>query len=333
MVIKHYNMSGKLIELNIDIPTSEFIFFVIQIICYWIYFMLVIFLIYKLNRHRTTKSSFEFHFVSNFPIDMFQIFQILVFTKCFRWGLFLNLLVTNKIIHKLYTLSYPTILGSLFGNTIILINKYCALANPIFYNTKWRGKICYIIVLIQYVSPFLIYIFDIINNPTLGYSPRKKLIIFFFRDKSSEFINNCILASFAGLAGILSIILNIITIKKYNKAIRNSSSKEKSKEITLIINMLITSISVIALSIQQTTRLTFTLLGFKDGLYMLPSYLYWILNVNVAIKPFVVLVLSKSIRQGFLRFYFGRIYFYLCKDKKNNFHENVFPFSRRIVLN
>uniref|UniRef100_A0A0N5A4N0 Serpentine receptor class gamma n=1 Tax=Parastrongyloides trichosuri TaxID=131310 RepID=A0A0N5A4N0_PARTI len=111
-------------------------------------------------------------------------------------------------------------------------------------------------------------------------------------------------------------------MKKYNQIVKHTNSREKSKRIALIIGMFITSLSVIGLSIHQTSRFLFNAFQYQDGLFELSFYLYWILNTNVAIKPILVLTLSRKTRIGILKFYLGELYLCICKGRKGCFRSD-----------
>uniref|UniRef100_A0A0N5A6C8 G_PROTEIN_RECEP_F1_2 domain-containing protein n=1 Tax=Parastrongyloides trichosuri TaxID=131310 RepID=A0A0N5A6C8_PARTI len=292
--------SESIVVVESSLPIYDLIALIVQLLCFILYTLIVIYLVIKLfNSREHFLPSFDIHFVANFFMDTFQCVSIVFFQKFNHWGFFTSFIISNQIIPDFFALGYIFILGSLFGNIIMLINRYCALSHPVFYGTKWVGKVCYIIIFFQYALSFGLFSFTFIFGSRVVYSSDMKIFTFVLKNDEASVITNGVVAFFAFIGTILSIIFNIIIGKKYNQIVGGLNSKyEKSKQLTLVINMIITTLCIFLLFVHQTARFLFGIIAFKNGIYTLSYFLYWILNINSSVQP-VMCTTIKDNRSSF----------------------------------
>uniref|UniRef100_A0A0N5A6C9 7TM_GPCR_Srx domain-containing protein n=1 Tax=Parastrongyloides trichosuri TaxID=131310 RepID=A0A0N5A6C9_PARTI len=240
MTIQFLNFNGSIVVVESSLPIYDLIALTIQLLCFLLYILIVIYLVKKLVTSREDfLPSFDIHFVANFFLDISQCASI-AFLKVFNhWGFFTSFFISNHTTSYLFVFGYIFVLGSLIGNIIMLINRYCALFHPVFYGTKWVGKACYIIIFFQYAFSFGIFSFNFIIGAEVVYLGDSKIFTFALRNNKAAIITNGVIAFSAFIGTILSIIFNIIIGKKYNQIIGGLNSKyEKSKQLTLVINMI-----------------------------------------------------------------------------------------------
>uniref|UniRef100_A0A0K0FCI1 Serpentine receptor class gamma n=1 Tax=Strongyloides venezuelensis TaxID=75913 RepID=A0A0K0FCI1_STRVS len=118
-------------------------------------------------------------------------------------------------------------------------------------------------------------------------------------------MNNVILSIITFICSVISIVLNIVTLRKYTEIMKKTPVKERSKRLLMLLYMIVTTLCLFALSIEQFVRLYFGIVNDKEGIYFLTFVLYWIIPIFTILQPVVTLIMSKNLRNYFLSFYFG----------------------------
>ncbi|CEF69932.1 7TM GPCR, serpentine receptor class v (Srv) family-containing protein [Strongyloides ratti] len=261
------------------------------------------------SRSKNEPSTFEFHFIVNFFFDFSQTLVSIFYQKFLHWGLFTDFYITKKWLYLWYApLLYSNIASAIIGNVFCVINRYLALCHCSIYMIKWTLKWSYFLAAFQFLFPLIMFSFNFWFQCTLVYAEPLHVYIFMVTNPLVSMINNVFISILSGIACFITISMNLIIISKYNKLMSNITKNEKRKRISMFFYAILTTSFLALLSIQQFVRAIFVFKNFKMGLYYITYYLFIILSVSGSAQPFILLILSKSVRLDFLKFYFGFIF-------------------------
>uniref|UniRef100_A0A0K0E2I3 Serpentine receptor class gamma n=1 Tax=Strongyloides stercoralis TaxID=6248 RepID=A0A0K0E2I3_STRER len=283
-----------------------------DVISFIIYFMISIIFSIKLlkkSKARSEPSTFELHFIVNFIFDVIQTSIIIFYQKFLHWGLFTDFYMEHKWVEKWYApMLYSSIASAILGNMVCVINRYVALCHCTFYMKKWTLNWSYLLIITQTILPFIMFSFNFWFKAEKVYAASLKVYIFMVTDPTVSMINNGLISFLSGVASIITISMNLIIISKYDKLMNNITKNEKSKRISMLFYAIFITLTLAALSIQQSVRLFFVFYKYQIGLYLVTYYLFIIVPLIGCVQPYILLILSKSVRKDFGRFYFGWIY-------------------------
>uniref|UniRef100_A0A0N4ZAN4 Serpentine receptor class gamma n=1 Tax=Parastrongyloides trichosuri TaxID=131310 RepID=A0A0N4ZAN4_PARTI len=293
------------------IPIYDAIFLGFQCVCYIIYIMLALIFINKMVSGKDRKNekdftSFKIHFIINTFYDILQAFAVLIFQKFLHWNIWIEFFKNNLFTHILYApVLYMSILGSIIGGCIIVINRYCALVHPIFFKQRWNIKVSLTLVGIQVILPIFSFSHNFFYNSKVNYYEILHIHTFDIADKAISQLNNVILSFFSGIVCFITLSLNIILLHRYGKLIEGLNKNEKSKKTYMFFYSLATTLCLFLLFAEQVIRLIFGLTHNDTGIYILTYVLYWIIPTFTCLQPILILTMSKEIRRQFILTYFS----------------------------
>uniref|UniRef100_A0AC35TNA7 G_PROTEIN_RECEP_F1_2 domain-containing protein n=1 Tax=Rhabditophanes sp. KR3021 TaxID=114890 RepID=A0AC35TNA7_9BILA len=131
-----------------------------QIVTFIIYFGIALIMFFNIGSEETNPaySSFPAHFLANCIFDFIVCFNLTMLIQLPKWGYLIQYYSDFPWVAFAYDgFVYSSILLSIFGNLIIVVNRYYSLIHGITYKTKWTGKICFLIVIIQFVASFFLF--------------------------------------------------------------------------------------------------------------------------------------------------------------------------------
>uniref|UniRef100_A0A0N4ZXL4 Serpentine receptor class gamma n=1 Tax=Parastrongyloides trichosuri TaxID=131310 RepID=A0A0N4ZXL4_PARTI len=260
----------------------------------------------KNNDHDT--NTFLLHFIANAIFDVIQAIAVLVYQKFLHWRFFISFYLSSTWIKKTYApILYMSIMGSVLGCTFTVVNRYCALCHIVYFREKWTKKLCFKLITLQFFLPIFCYSFNLLFVTDVIYVEYFDFYTFTITNNMASMTNNVILSTSTFIASVITVVLNIIIIQKYNKIMINTSSREKSKRFLMLLYMVVTSLCLVALFIEQFVRLMFGIYNDKNGIYFLTFVLYWIIPTFTLVQPVITLIMSKHLRYYFYNFYFHRV--------------------------
>ncbi|CEF60963.1 7TM GPCR, serpentine receptor class g (Srg) family and GPCR, rhodopsin-like, 7TM domain-containing protein [Strongyloides ratti] len=198
-----------------------------------------------------------------------------------------------------------SILGSVLGCLITVINRYCALCHIVFFKQMWTKSLCFKLIFLQILLPILLFSFNLFYDVNVIYVSYFNFYTFTIMNNIASVMNNVILSTITFIATVITIVLNIIILRKYSEIMINTNAKERSKRFLMLIYMGVTTLCLLALSIEQFVRLYFGIVDDKIGIYYLTFVLYWIIPIFTIVQPVITLIMSKQLRKYFLCFYFN----------------------------
>uniref|UniRef100_A0A0K0FNU9 G_PROTEIN_RECEP_F1_2 domain-containing protein n=1 Tax=Strongyloides venezuelensis TaxID=75913 RepID=A0A0K0FNU9_STRVS len=290
------------------IPLVDEIFLIIQIICYILYILLTISFVFKLLREKHCDydtTTFLYHFIANSIFDILQALAVIIFQKFLHWDILISYYLSSKWLPIIYgPVLYTSILGSVLGSLITVVNRYCALYHVLFFKTFWTKTICLKIIFLQFTIPILLFSFNFYYSSRIIYVQSYKFYVFSVINDLASMMNNVILSIITFICSVISIVLNIVILRKYTEIMKKTPVNERSKRLLMLLYMVVTTLCLLALSIEQFVRLYFGIVNDKEGIYILTFLLYWIIPIFTIIQPVVTLIMSKNLRNYFLSFYF-----------------------------
>uniref|UniRef100_A0A0N5BCI7 G_PROTEIN_RECEP_F1_2 domain-containing protein n=1 Tax=Strongyloides papillosus TaxID=174720 RepID=A0A0N5BCI7_STREA len=292
-----------------EIPLADGISLIIQIMCYILYILLAISFIFKLLREKQRDydtTTFLYHFIANTFFDILQSLAVIIFQKFLHWKILVPHYLSSKFLPIIYgSTIYGSILGSVLGSLITVVNRYCALYHVVFFKTFWTKTMCLKLIFLQFMLPILLFSFNFFYTSKVVYVPSYDCYIFFVINEVASMMNNVILSIVTFICSVISIVLNVVILRKYTQVMKNAPRNERSKRLLMFLYMAVTTICLLALSIEQFVRLYFGILEDKERIYFFSFVLYWIIPIFTITQPIVTLIMSRSLRRFFLSFYFN----------------------------
>uniref|UniRef100_A0A0N4ZAN5 Serpentine receptor class gamma n=1 Tax=Parastrongyloides trichosuri TaxID=131310 RepID=A0A0N4ZAN5_PARTI len=293
------------------IPIPDAIFLVVQCFGYILYIMMSICFLYKLitgNKHDSDTNTFLIHFIANCVIDITQVCTVIFFQKFLHWMFLFEFLTKTESLRYIYApLIYMAMLASVLGCTFTVINRYCALCYAVDFREKWTNNVSFCLIAFQIIFPIAAFSFNFFNRSTIIYVETFNFYLFTIPSYTVSMVNNIIFATLIFLCTLTTILMNIIIFKKFSKIMENVSEKEKHKKHLMMIYMIITTICMITLFVEQFARFLFIQLKMYDAVYFTAFPLFWILPILTLAQPVTTLIMSKYMRQYFILFYFHNI--------------------------
>uniref|UniRef100_A0A0N5BDT1 Serpentine receptor class gamma n=1 Tax=Strongyloides papillosus TaxID=174720 RepID=A0A0N5BDT1_STREA len=293
-----------------SIPIYDGIFLIIQFFCYVLYILLVICFSVKIHKDKKIScdtTSFVYHFIANSFFDFLQVFDVIVFQKFLHWDILIPFYLSDPWFITLYLpVAYVSISGSVLGLLINVVNRYCALSHISFFKNFWTKSTSLKLIFLQFLLPILAFSYSYPHKAYVVYVPSFNFYVLSLKNNLVALMNNALLMGISMVAAIITTILNIIILRNYKKLVVKKSRKESSKLFSMLFYMIITTLCLFALAFEQLIRLCFVIVGYKEGVYHLTYALFWILPILTMVQPIITLIMSKSLREYFLLFYFKR---------------------------
>uniref|UniRef100_A0A0N4ZXL7 Serpentine receptor class gamma n=1 Tax=Parastrongyloides trichosuri TaxID=131310 RepID=A0A0N4ZXL7_PARTI len=243
---------------------------------------------------------------------MIQVGAIIFFQKFPHWRFFLDFIEAHDVFnHMVAPLICMAPFASVLGCTFTVINRYCALCYPLLFKEKWSKNVSCILIVIQIILPVAIFSFNFGNSSKLVYVEVFDSYMFQVLNLKDAIINNIILFCLTFLSTVITVTLNFIIFKKFKKLMANASKKERNKKYLMMFYMIGTTLCLIALCLFIITK-------FRNGAIFTTFLLYWIIPTLTLVQPITTLIMSKYIRESFLRFYFNNFIFKNYLKNRNN---------------
>uniref|UniRef100_A0A0K0FNV0 Serpentine receptor class gamma n=1 Tax=Strongyloides venezuelensis TaxID=75913 RepID=A0A0K0FNV0_STRVS len=293
-----------------EIPLADEIFLIIQIMCYVLYILLAISFVFKLLREKhcdLDTGTFLYHFIANSIFDILQSLAVIIFQKFLHWKIFVPYYLSSKWLPLIYgSTIYGSILGSVLGSLITVINRYCALRHVLFFKTFWTKSMCLKIIFLQFMISILAFSFNFFYTSEVIYVKTYNFYVFTVINDLASMMNNVILSIITFICSVISIVLNIVILRKYTQIMKKTPVRERSKRLLMFFYMAVTTICLLSLSVEQFVRLYFGIVNDKEKVYFCTFVFYWIIPIFTIVQPIATLIMSKSLRKYFLSFYFHK---------------------------
>uniref|UniRef100_A0A0K0FCH9 Serpentine receptor class gamma n=1 Tax=Strongyloides venezuelensis TaxID=75913 RepID=A0A0K0FCH9_STRVS len=252
-------------------------------------------------------TSFVYHFIANAFFDFLQVFDIIVFQKFLHWKVLIPFFLSDPWFITLYLpIAYVSISGSVIGLLITVVNRYCALCHISFFKKFWTKSMSIKLIFLQFLLPILAFSYSYPHRAIVVYVPSFNFYVLSLKNNLVALMNNALLMSISMIAAIITTILNIIILRSYKKLVVKKLGKDSSKFFSMLFYMIVTTLCLFALAFEQLIRLWFVIVGYKEGVYFLTYALFWILPILTMVQPIITLIMSKSLREYFLLFYFKK---------------------------
>ncbi|CEF70489.1 7TM GPCR, serpentine receptor class v (Srv) family-containing protein [Strongyloides ratti] len=242
------------------------------------------------------------HLTANFTINLIQFISMIFYQKIPYWSGDNYLFMGNRIIYQLYPiLFFGPIISSVFGNIIIIFNRFFGIMYPLIYKNKWNVNVCYTIIVFQILFPICLYPYTFTTNVILITDSLLNKKFFDMEDQFSRIASNITLCIVVILSTIISLILNLIIWMRYKKFFE---AKVKVQDIvqkfSYFIYTIILNISLFIFTIQQFIRFESIFNNDQSQRNYLSLWIYYMLPFITSFQPFYLMLCSKSLRNDIL---------------------------------
>uniref|UniRef100_A0A0N5BEJ7 Serpentine receptor class gamma n=1 Tax=Strongyloides papillosus TaxID=174720 RepID=A0A0N5BEJ7_STREA len=286
---------------------SDYITCSIQIISL-IAYLLVIFLLISSIYHKTAGISTEFyiHFVANGVVDILSNVLDICIRRFLTWGCFLEFYHSYLWIGTISPIVYYSTMGNCaVGILIITLNRFLQMNFPLFYKSFWNKKVTIIMIFFQIITPYISYIYLVNFKVTLVYSEERDYFYHSMKDQKASWLNSLVMCIWSGSTFIISFVMNILNIRKYKEIMdkKKKSGSPTSKVYVYSFYCCIISTSLLMVFINSSIKLYAVEFANKSLKELANFNFEWIILLMTCSHPFLIIILSRDIREKLLKFY------------------------------
>uniref|UniRef100_A0A0N5BVW6 Serpentine receptor class gamma n=1 Tax=Strongyloides papillosus TaxID=174720 RepID=A0A0N5BVW6_STREA len=254
-------------------------------------------------------------YIIGFIGNLLEILKTKIFYTIPSFGWFLDFYKYNPIpLYLLPILGYTCTFISILGIFCLSLNRVIAVLYPIFYRIKWSHKTIYITLIIQFITPFIIFSYEFGRKVELKYDIKTKTYVYGMKEPEISKVNNIVASILSAIILIFQLILCYIIVSKSN-TLKNKNSHNSS----LITCCCLGTIGILVVSIRFWTKLFATINGNKELRNFAQLFGTYSSTISTTCQPYLLLLTSKKLRHQFFNF--------AClsstKNKKNKFISEI----------